>query len=73
MKNNFLKVLVAALCLFVTMPAMAQFNLRKAANAVKKTAQAVTLTDDQMAAYVKEYIDWMDTRYRCQCVCMCRR
>ncbi|MCI8998655.1 MAG: M48 family metallopeptidase [Muribaculaceae bacterium] len=61
MKNNFLKVLVAGLCLFAAIPAMAQFNLKKAANAVKKTAQAVTLTDDQMAAYVKEYIDWMDT------------
>lgn len=61
MKNNFLKILVAVACVLVTMPAMAQFNLKKAANAVKKTAQAVTLTDQQMTEYVKEYIDWMDT------------
>ncbi len=60
MKNNFLKILVAVVCIFTTMPVMAQFNLKKAANAVKKTAQAVTLTDEQMAEYVKEYIDWMD-------------
>ena len=25
-----------------------------------KTVEALTLTDDQMSAYVKEYIDWMD-------------
>ena len=60
MKKNILKMLVMAVCMMVTMPAMAQFNLKKAANAVSKTAQAVTLSDEDMAAYVKEYIDWMD-------------
>ncbi|WP_289164233.1 M48 family metallopeptidase [uncultured Parasutterella sp.] len=35
-------------------------NLKKLGNAVAKTAQAVTLTDAQMAAYVKESVDWMD-------------
>lgn len=25
-----------------------------------KAAKAVTLTDEQMTEYVKEYIDWMD-------------
>ncbi|MFA4086677.1 MAG: peptidase, partial [Paramuribaculum intestinale] len=42
------------------MPASAQFNLKKAVGAASKAAQAVTLTDEQMAAYVKESVDWMD-------------
>ena len=44
----------------VTMPAMAQFNV-KALKGAAKAVKAVTLTDAQMAEYVKEYIDWMDT------------
>ena len=32
----------------------------KAINAGAKAAKAITLTDKQMADYVKEYIDWMD-------------
>lgn len=49
------------LCLGASFPAMAQFNLKKAVGGAAKAAQAVTLTDAQMEAYVKEYIDWMDT------------
>ena len=41
-------------------PVAAQFNLKKALGGATKIAQAATLTDAQMAAYVKEYIDWMD-------------
>lgn len=41
--------------------ANAQFNLGKAINAGVKTAQALTLSDAQMASYVKESVDWMDT------------
>lgn len=41
-------------------PAVAQFNLKKAVGSAAKAAQAVTLTDAQMAAYVKESVDWMD-------------
>ena len=40
--------------------ASAQFNLGKAVKAASKTAQALTLTDEQMAAYVKQSVDWMD-------------
>ncbi len=47
-------------CLATAMPVGAQLNLKKLGNAVAKTAQAVTLTDAQMAAYVKESVDWMD-------------
>lgn len=38
----------------------AQFNLGKALEAGVKSAQALTLTDSQMAAYVKESVDYMD-------------
>lgn len=47
-----------ALC---AVPASAQFNLGKAVNAAAKTAKAATLSDKDMAAYVKESVDWMDT------------
>lgn len=40
--------------------ANAQFNIGKAVNGVVKTAKALTLTDEQMAAYAKESVDWMD-------------
>lgn len=39
----------------------AQFNLGKAANGLSKVAQAVTLSDSQVAEYAKQSIDWMDT------------
>ena len=48
------------MCLACAMPANAQFNLKKATGGLKKVAQAATLTDEQMVAYVKEYIEWMD-------------
>lgn len=55
------RIITAAALLIVTATAtFAQFNLSKAAKGLGKVAQAVTLTDDQMTAYVKEYIDWMD-------------
>lgn len=44
----------------VISPAYAQFNLKKAIGGAAKAVQAFTLTDDQMAAYVKESVDWMD-------------
>ena len=44
----------------VAIPANAQFNPRKALKGVGKAVQAFTITDQQMAAYVKESVDWMD-------------
>ena len=55
---RFCVAAAAALC--VSMPAAAQFNLKKAVGAAQKSVQALTLTDEQMAAYVKESVDWMD-------------
>lgn len=40
--------------------AFAQFNLSKAIGGAAKAVQAFTLSDQQMAAYVKESVDWMD-------------
>ena len=57
------QVLFLGVCLssfMATTPAMAQFNLKKAISGAAKMTQAITVTDEQMAEYVKEYIDWMD-------------
>lgn len=61
MKNRvFLKAIVCLMCAVLSVPAMAQFNLKKAISGAVKATQAVTLTDEQMSEYVKEYITWMD-------------
>lgn len=60
MRTFFTKFLVALMFATISIPASAQFNLGKAVKGASKAAQALTLTDEQMAAYVKEYIDWMD-------------
>lgn len=61
MKKFFVRCVVVLFCTSLSVPAMAQFNLKKAIGGAVKATQAVTLTDEQMAAYVKEYVDWMDT------------
>ncbi|MDY6205786.1 MAG: M48 family metallopeptidase [Prevotella sp.] len=60
MKNKYSRVLFVALFMMGMMPATAQINIKKAAGGLVKAAKAVTLTDEDMANYVKEYIDWMD-------------
>lgn len=60
MKKLTIRLLMASFMLCCAMPAMAQFNLKKAVSAGTKAVQAATLTDAQMAAYVKESVDWMD-------------
>lgn len=59
-KKNILNASLVLLLAVSASPAMAQFNLGKALNGAVKAAKAVTLTDEQMTEYVKEYIDWMD-------------
>ena len=58
---RFLKAVFIVALLFSVIPASAQFNLKKAINSASKTVQALTLTDAQMADYVKESVNWMDT------------
>ena len=60
MKNITIKFLAAIAFLMIAVSANAQFNLGKVANAAKKGVQAFTITDAQMADYVKESVDWMD-------------
>jgi len=60
MKKTVLRIAITLLCMAGITPAMAQFNLKKAVGGAVKAAKAVTLTDEQMTEYVKEYIDWMD-------------
>lgn len=60
MRNHLVKVLMSIAILACTNPAHAQLNLKKAIGSASKAVQAFTLTDQQMAAYVKESVDWMD-------------
>lgn len=60
MRNILMKALMALALLACANLAHAQFNLKKAVGSAAKAAQALTLTDQQMAAYVKESVDWMD-------------
>lgn len=61
MKRFLKNLVVVMICALAVIPASAQFKLGKAISAAKKGVEAVTLTDAQMAAYVKESVDWMDT------------
>ena len=60
MKKTMLRLFAAMVCLCAITPASAQFNLKKAVSGATKAVQAATLTDKQMAEYVKESVDWMD-------------
>lgn len=46
--------------LYFSAPVYGQINLKRAIGSASKAVQAVTLTDDQMGAYVKESVKWMD-------------
>ncbi len=46
MKKIFVKAVAAVAMMCVAMPAMAQFNLKKAVGAAANTVKAVTLTDE---------------------------
>lgn len=62
MNKKMIKIVPFLFCATLTTPAMAQFNLSKVLSGVTKAAQAVTLSDDQMAEYVKEYMNQMDSQ-----------
>ena len=60
-------IILIAVAFCATVPAQAQFGKlinKKTISAAAKAAKAVTLTDEQMTEYVKEYIDWMDANNR---------
>lgn len=54
-------IFAAVMMLCMAVPANAQFKIGKLAGAAAKGVKAMTITDAQMAAYVKESVDWMDT------------
>ncbi len=54
------RIFTACAVLLLCILSAKQGNLKKAVSGASKTVQAVTLTDEQMANYVKEYIDWTD-------------
>ena len=58
MKKLLLAAIIATSSI---LPSAAQLNLGKAISAASKGVQAMTLSDEQMAAYAKESVDWMDT------------
>lgn len=60
MRKHLVSVLMTVAILACTNLAHAQFNLKKAVGSATKAVQAFTLTDQQMADYVKESVDWMD-------------
>lgn len=60
MKKRTKGVIIALFCALTVLPVSAQFNLKKAIGGATKAVQAATLTDAQMASYVKESVDWMD-------------
>lgn len=61
MKTTIMKSAVLALALiFGASSLQAQFNIGKAVSAGVKAAKAFTLSDAQMAEYVRESVNWMD-------------
>lgn len=62
MKFRIIKIVVALSGLLWSMPMMAQFDFMRAMSALSKVTQAATISDDQVAAYVKEYVMYMDEK-----------
>lgn len=60
MRKSIVRLFVLLVGVMAVTPAYPQFNLKKIAGAAGKGIQAATITDAQMAAYVKESVDWMD-------------
>ncbi len=63
MKTKFLRTIVAVACMAAAcLPAMAQFDFMRAISAISKVTQAATISDEQVAAYVSEYVTYMDNK-----------
>lgn len=60
MRQRIIKIITVMALLATCGAANAQFNVKKAIGGAGKALQAFTLTDAQMADYVKESVDWMD-------------
>lgn len=62
MKARFLKIILMLGGLIYSVPAMAQFDFTRVISALSKVTQAATISDEQVAAYVKEYVGYMDAK-----------
>lgn len=62
MRKIFRCLAVAVALVGFSQPAMAQFDLGGALKGAAKTYQALTLSDEQVAAYAKESIAYMDSQ-----------
>lgn len=60
MRHRIFQLLLIAIFFASANTGFAQFNIKKAIGGASKAVQAFTLTDEQMAAYVKESVEWMD-------------
>mgnify|MGYP003168771843 CR=1 FL=1 len=60
MKKVVFKIFVVMIFFIIVTPTYAQFNIKKAIGGAAKAVKAFTLTDEQMAEYVKESVDWMN-------------
>ena len=60
MKKVVFKIFVVMIFFIIVTPTYAQFNIKKAIGGAAKAVKAFTLTDEQMAEYVKESVDWME-------------
>ncbi len=58
--KRFDKIVLIIAALIFSLPASAQFNLKRALGGAVKATQAATISDTQVQGYVKEYIEWMD-------------
>lgn len=59
--STTLRVLSAALVMFFAFDASARVNLRKLFGAAQQSVQALTLSDDQIAQYVHQAVEQMDS------------
>lgn len=60
MKRFLIKALLVALPIMGCLQASAQFNWGRALSGAVKAFEAVTLSDEQMADYVRESVTYMD-------------
>ncbi|MDE6341301.1 MAG: peptidase, partial [Muribaculaceae bacterium] len=60
MRKKFLQVMMAAALLTSAGCSSSQFNMERAMGGAAKAVQALTITDAQMAEYVRQSVEQMD-------------
>lgn len=62
MNKSIIKISAFLFCVALSSPAMAQFSFSRIFSGLTKVVQAVSLSDDQMAEYVGEYVNQLDAQ-----------